>query len=125
MSFAMLTIIGRAYVARKIISMTQWNYSLAIHAPKVILDHTVPMDCNNVDLMVSACLLVTMAIVLKALIANLISIVIWENALTSKKSMTNVSIEMNAGDKQLASLKIPAQLQEFAQNIWRLTQNHQ
>ena len=75
------------------------------------------MDCNNVDLMVSACLLVTMAIVLKALIANLISIVIWENALTSKKSMTNVSIEMNAGDKQLASSTIPAQLQEFAQNI--------
>jgi hypothetical protein len=77
----------------------------------------VPTDCNNVGQMVSACLLVTMVIVHKALIANPISIVIWENAQISKKSMTNVFIEMNAGDKQLASLTIPAQLLEFAQNI--------
>jgi hypothetical protein len=30
--------------------------------------------------------------------------------------MINVSIEMNAVDRRLASLTIPAQLQEFAQN---------
>ena len=69
------------------------------------------------DQMESACLSVTMENVLRVLIVNLISIVIWENALISKKSMTNVSIEMNAGDRQLVSLTIPAQLQEFAQNI--------
>ena len=75
------------------------------------------MDYKNVDQMESACLSVTMENVLRVLIVNLISIVIWENALISKKSMTNVSIEMNAGDRQLVSLTIPAQLQEFAQNI--------
>ena len=88
-----------------------------IPAQKVILDRTVHMDYKNVDQMESACLSVTMENVLRVLIVNLISIVIWENALISKKSMTNVSIEMNAGDRQLVSLTIPAQLQEFAQNI--------
>jgi hypothetical protein len=117
MSIAMLTIIGRVYVARKIISMTQLNYSLLIHAPKVISVLTVPMVYSNVDQMESACLWATMVIALRVLIANLISIAIWENAQISKKLMTNVSIEMNAGDKQLASLKIPAQLPGFAQSI--------
>jgi hypothetical protein len=88
-----------------------------IPAQKVILDRTVHMDYKNVDQMESACLSVTMENVLRVLIVNLISIVIWENALISKKSMTNVSIEMNAGDRQLVSLTIPAPLQEFAQNI--------
>jgi hypothetical protein len=88
-----------------------------IPAQKVILDRTVRMDYKNVDQMESACLSVTMENVLRVLIVNLISIVIWENALISKKSMTNVSIEMNAGDRQLVSLTIPAPLQEFAQNI--------
>ena len=88
-----------------------------IPAQKVILDRTVHMDYKNVDQMESACLWVTMVIALRVLIANLISIAIWENAQISKKLMTNVSIEMNAGDKQLASLKIPAQLPGFAQSI--------
>ena len=74
------------------------------------------MDYNNVDQMESACLWVTMAIALRVLIVNLISIAIWGNAQISKRSMINVSIEMNAVDRRLASLTIPAQLQEFAQN---------
>jgi hypothetical protein len=56
MNIAMLTINGRGYVARKIISMTLLNYSLEIHAQKVIFAHIVLMDYNNVVPMVSACL---------------------------------------------------------------------
>jgi hypothetical protein len=56
MNIAMLTINGRGYVARKIISMTLLNYSLAIPAQKVISALTVLMDYNNVVPMVSACL---------------------------------------------------------------------
>ena len=82
----------------------------------MISAHTVLMDYNNVDQMESACLWVTTAIALRVLIVNLISIAIWGNAQISKRSMINVSIEMNAVDRRLASLTIPAQLQEFAQN---------
>lgn len=116
MSFAMLTIIGREYVERKTISLTQLNYSLEIHAQQAIFALTVLMDYNNVEKMENACQLATMVIVHRVLTVNHTSIAIWGNALILKRLMINVFIEMNVEDRRLVSLTTLGQFPEYVRN---------
>ena len=116
MSSATLIPTGREYAAKSITLSSLLKYTLMIPAMMEILKRFVLMVCKGADQMANACQLATMETVLNQLTALLISIVIWENALILRKSVTIASTETNAGAKPHVSSRTLELYQVNAQN---------
>jgi hypothetical protein len=112
----MSTATGRVFAGKRTTSLNQSSYILEIHAARKISNQLADMECRGADLTANASLWVMTENAHRVLIASLINIATWENALTSRKLENLASTAMNAVDRPPAFLITPDLSQVFAQS---------